>query len=85
VRVTPPTRGYRGALALTSSPEGAEVVVNGRVVGQTPVVLTDLPIGSRALLVRREGYTSWSSSVQVVANQRTTVRATLTPVQRTGG
>ena len=55
------------------------MVLNGKVVGQTPVVLNDLPVGSRAIVVRREGYSPWSASVRVVANQRTTVRATLTP------
>jgi len=49
------------------------------VVGRTPVVLNDLPVGSRAIVVRRDGYSPWSASVRVIANQRTTVRATLTP------
>src|SRR5688572_884583 len=81
----PPASGYRGALALSSSPEGAQVVLNGKVVGQTPVVLNDLPVGSRAIVVRRDGYSPWSASVRVVANQRTTVRATLTPTPQSGG
>jgi hypothetical protein len=59
-------------------------VVNGQVVGQTPVVLNDMPVGSRALLVRLDGYSPWSASVRIVANQRTTVRAMLTPDQRNG-
>jgi hypothetical protein len=82
---TTPASGYRGALALSSSPEGAQVVLNGKVVGQTPVVLNDLPVGSRAIVVRRDGYSAWSASVRVVANQRTTVRATLTPTPQSGG
>jgi hypothetical protein len=76
---SPSASGYRGALALTSSPDGAQVVLNGKVVGQTPVVLNDLPVGSRAIVVRRDGYSPWSASVRVIANQRTTVRATLRP------
>jgi PEGA domain len=74
----PAQSGYRGALALSSVPEGAQVLLNGAVVGQTPVVISDLPVGSRGVVVRREGYSPWSASVRVVANQRTTVRATLT-------
>lgn len=74
------TVGYRGVLVLNSTPEGAEVVVNGQVVGQTPVVLSNLPVGSRAILVRRDGYSPWSTSVRIVANQQTTVQARLTPV-----
>jgi len=75
----PSASGYRGALSLTSSPDGAQVVLNGKIVGKTPVVLNDLPVGSRAIVVRRDGYSPWSASVRVIANQRTTVRATLRP------
>jgi hypothetical protein len=76
---SPAASGYRGGLALTSTPAGAQVLLNGKVVGETPVVLNDLPVGSRAIVVRRDGYSPWSASVRVIANQRTTVRATLTP------
>ena len=75
----PAASGYRGGLSLTSSPAGAQVVLNGKVVGETPVVLNDLPVGSRAIVVRRDGYSPWSASVRVVANQRTNVRANLIP------
>ena len=76
-----PASGYRGVLALSSSPAGAEVTVNGQVVGVTPVVLKDLPVGSRALVVRRDGYSPWSTSVRIVADQQTTVQAQLTPAR----
>ena len=66
---------------LSSSPQGAEVLVNGQVVGHTPVVLNDLPVGSRGLVVRLDGYSPWSTSVRIVANQRTAVHAPLRPVQ----
>ncbi len=81
----PEIKSYRGALALSSTPAGAQVLINGTIVGKTPVVLSDLPVGSRALVVRRAGYSSWSTSVRIVANQRTTVNATLVPAERTGG
>jgi PEGA domain-containing protein len=81
----PSVKGYRGGLALSSSPAGAQVLMNGKVVGETPVVLSDLPVGSRAVIVRREGYSTWSTSVRIIANQRTTVKATLVPSPTTGG
>ena len=76
-----PASGYRGGLVLSSSPAGAEVTMNGQVVGVTPVVLKDLPVGSRALVVRRDGYSPWSTSVRIVADQQTTVQAQLTPAR----
>ena len=68
---------FRGSVAVGSRPEGAEVFVNGQSVGRTPLVLRDLRIGSRAVRVTLDGHQSWSRAVQVVANQRTTVTATL--------
>jgi hypothetical protein len=70
---------------LSSVPDGAQVLLNGKVVGQTPVVIDDLPVGSRALVVRRDGYQPWSTSVRIVADQRTPVRATLRPLDQNGG
>jgi hypothetical protein len=81
LQTLPAAAPYRGALALSSSPAGAEVVLNGTVVGATPVVLGDLPIGARTIVMRHEGYTPWSASIGVVANQRTNVSATLLPAQ----
>jgi PEGA domain-containing protein len=68
---------YRGVLAVSSVPQGAEVVLNGTLLGTTPLVVEDLPVGSRAVVVRRDGYRPWSSSIRVVANQRTVVTANL--------
>jgi hypothetical protein len=67
---------------LSSSPEGAQVLLNGRVAGQTPIVLDDLPAGSRAVVLRRDGYAPWSASVRVVANERIPIRATLKPLDQ---
>ncbi len=74
-RVSP----FLGSLAVSSWPEGAEVFVNGVWVGATPILLLDLPVGSRAVRVEREGHERWSSTVRVVANERAVVMAELQP------
>jgi hypothetical protein len=68
---------FVGSLAITSSPEGARVFVNGQLMGATPLVLGELPVGSRALRVEADGHATWSSMVRVVANQRTNIIAPL--------
>ncbi|MEO5740028.1 MAG: PEGA domain-containing protein [Vicinamibacterales bacterium] len=68
---------YQGSLAFLSAPQGARVFVNGAFVGSTPLVLDDLPVGSRAVRIEADGYQRWSSSTQVVANRQTRVSATL--------
>jgi PEGA domain len=70
---------YRGALVLRSAPQGARVFVNGALVGSTPLVLENLPVGSRAVRIEADGYQHWSSSTQVVADQETHLSATLAP------
>ena len=72
-----PPGSYRGSLAFLSAPQGARVFVNGAFVGSTPLVLDNLPVGSRAVRMEAEGYQRWSSSTRVVANQRMRVSATL--------
>lgn len=68
---------FRGSLQINSRPDGAAVFINGRQVGTTPLVLGDLPIGSRVVRLTLAGYEPWSRAVQVVAYQRTGLAATL--------
>ena len=76
---TPATRRpqFRGSLVVNSRPAGARVFVNGRSVGETPLVLRNQPAGSRAIRVALDGYEPWSAAVQVVADTETHLRAEL--------
>lgn len=76
-REAPRVPVFRGSLAVRSNPDGAAVFMNGQQVGTTPLMLKDLPIGSRAVRLTLDGYEPWSRSVQVVAQQHTTVAAAL--------
>jgi hypothetical protein len=70
---------FVGTLEVTSNPAGAQVSVNGRPVGVTPLTLSKHRAGSLALQVTREGYERWSASIQVQTNRVTQVTATLRP------
>jgi hypothetical protein len=72
-----PPASYRGSLEFQSAPRGARVFVNGAFVGLTPLVLANLPVGSRAVRMEADGYRRWSVATQVVANQQRRVSATL--------
>jgi hypothetical protein len=71
--------GFRGSIAVQSAPPGAAVFVNGQSVGSTPMVLRDVPIGSRAVRIEAAGYQRWTTAVRVIANQQTRVTAQLQP------
>ena len=75
--VDTPRPPFRGSLVVNSSPSGARVFVNGRGVGETPLVLRNQPAGSRAIRVALDGYEPWSAAVQIVADTETHLRAEL--------
>jgi hypothetical protein len=84
--VTPPIAGrqiarvrFYGSLVIDSVPVSARAFINGELVGVTPLVLTEVPVGSRAIRLEADDHSAWSSTVRVVAGQQTRVSATLTP------
>lgn len=75
--VAPARTLFRGSLVIDSRPSGAQVFLNGRSAGTTPLVLKNQTAGSRAVRVALDGYDSWTSVVQIVADTRTRLRAEL--------
>lgn len=67
----------RGTLMLRSQPEGAEVVLDGKVLGQTPLQRLAWA-GNHSLLLRKEGFVPISREVLLTAGQRQTLDLTLT-------
>jgi hypothetical protein len=65
----------RGSLLIRSSPADADVLVNGRARGKTPVTVRDLDLGSYTIRVARDGYAIDERTLQLTA-QRPTASAT---------
>jgi len=75
---TPATMGrYSGDLVIESKPPGAKVYVDNKLAGTTPLSVPNVPAGSHAVRLERDGYRRWSSSVRVVAAERNRVTASL--------
>ena len=72
-----PSIPFKGSIALHSGPQGARAFVDGKAVGSTPVILADIPVGSRVVRLEAEGYQTWSAAVRVIANEQTQVSARL--------
>ncbi len=66
-----------GALYVLSHPAGASVIVDGQVVGTTPLLVTNVPPGSKTVRLELAGHKPWSSTVHVAAGQRVRVAASL--------
>jgi PEGA domain len=73
------TSEFLGSLSIASEPPGATVFINGRLVGVTPMEVTDRRAGSLALQITREGFERWTAAIQVPAGRLTQVKATLRP------
>jgi hypothetical protein len=59
-------------LLIRSTPGDADVTVNGRTRGRTPLALRDLTLGSYTIRVAREGYAPEERTVQLTAQRPST-------------
>ena len=71
-----------GSLFIDSRPIGAEVSVDGRSIGVTPVTLDDLSPGDHRVVLRIPGFNLWATTAQVKAGSRTRVAASLEQAQQ---
>jgi hypothetical protein len=69
--------GFIGSLMVESRPSGANVFLDGRLIGTTPLAMPSVGAGEHAIRLELGGYRRWSSSVRVVASERNRVTASL--------
>ncbi|WP_233498331.1 PEGA domain-containing protein [Meiothermus sp. QL-1] len=83
--VTPvqPVQPATGTLSVNSNPQGAQVLVEGRVVGTTPLSLVLRP-GRVEVELRLAGYQIFRSAVQIRPGETTAINANLVPVVQNG-
>jgi hypothetical protein len=72
-----------GNISVSSSPDGAEIYLNGVSTGQyTPAIVESVPAGTNSITLELSGYATYVSSTTLVTdNETTTLSAgTLTPL-----
>ncbi len=62
-------RTQRGGVVVLSDPPRAEVVIDGRAVGVTPIAFEDMPPGRYRIELRRKGFEPWRSEIDVGGGQ----------------
>jgi hypothetical protein len=77
-----PSRPYGGNIRIDSEPPDARVFLNAQLVGNTPLLLSNIPVGSRAIRLEKDGFERWSSVVQIVNGRQGLVNATLRRASR---
>ncbi len=83
VQPVQPVQPGTGTLSVNSSPSGAQVLVEGRVVGSTPLNLVLRP-GRVDIELRLGGYQTFRTSAQIRPGETTVVNANLVPVVQNG-
>lgn len=68
-----------GELTVTSNQTGAVVTIDGRPAGFTPLALTDVAEGLRAVEVGGEGLDPWRGDVRVAGEDRAWLTVSLQP------
>jgi hypothetical protein len=68
-----------GSVVVTSSPSGGQVYVDDQFRGVAPVTIYNVAAGTHIVNLKLAGYSDWSTSVDVPANQITQVPATFAP------
>ncbi len=61
---TTPAAATQASLAIDSSPQGADIEIDGAFVGNTPSTLTVAP-GSHKIAVAKKGFAAWSKTLNV--------------------
>jgi tRNA A-37 threonylcarbamoyl transferase component Bud32 len=73
-----------GALFVDSDPRGAEVLLDGKLLGQkTPALATALPAGSHRIAIRHAGYDDLELVLELGAAERRAIAPVLLPKSRT--
>jgi serine/threonine protein kinase len=65
------------SMEVVSRPSGAQVYVDGRIVGRTPLVLPDVNPGDYSVRIALPGHQRWATTVNVAAGSRARVAASL--------
>jgi len=71
------TQSFTGTLYVDSRPRGATVFLDGRSIGQTPLSMPDVAVGSHVVRLELDGKKTWSSTTRVVAGQTARVTGSL--------
>jgi TonB family protein len=69
VAPTPRPAPTTGTAEVVSTPPGADVSIDGKAFGQTPLKGLKLPPGARRIELALAGYETWTSTLDVVAGE----------------
>ncbi|MBF0540120.1 MAG: PEGA domain-containing protein [Nitrospirae bacterium] len=69
-----------GSLIVKSNPDGTMIYIDGAYVGESPQTIPNINPGSHMVELKRDGYNTWSDSVNVVAGENLYIKADLNKI-----
>ncbi len=84
--VSIPLLSEKGSLYINTTPSGAEISIDGKPSGLSPVLIPDLTPGNHTLEASKAGYEATRQQVQVIGGHRIVAQVSLgegTPLQGT--
>ena len=66
-----------GSISVDTRPRGVEVWLDQRLVGETPMLIPNVPTGAHEVEFRHDGYRTWATTVQVGPSGQARVTASL--------
>ncbi len=85
IRITlTPTTSQSGSVSIVSSPEGADLLLDGGYRGRTPITISGLSVGRHAVVLELPGYVRYENSVDVQNGVMTYLDPLLTATSAVG-
>jgi len=72
-----PAGGLTGSLYVDSNPRGATILLDGRSVGQTPLRMAEVRVGTHVVRLELAGKQPWTSTTHVTAGEPARVTGSL--------
>lgn len=70
-------RGGLGSLKISSEPEGARILINGKAMGTTPKHISRLKAGTHKLVLKKSGFCDWTREIKISKGEVTQIDAKL--------
>ncbi|MFN7914589.1 MAG: PEGA domain-containing protein [Vicinamibacterales bacterium] len=70
-------RARAGSLMVDSRPAGARVLVDGKLVGTTPLLLDSVEAGEHTVRLELDGFRAWTAGTKITGGERTRVSGSL--------
>ncbi|MCU0631585.1 MAG: PEGA domain-containing protein [Methanolinea sp.] len=68
-----------GTVQITSEPSGANIFIDNRCIGITPLTIPSIPAGAHSIILQLKGYQDYQNTFNLNAGQTAQIQVALTP------